>query len=158
MGSVSGPSIVVGVDGSAGSERALRWAAEEARQRYATLRVVLAWERTHLATYSSVTAHADRQEQERAARALLAGTLRSVFGTDTPDGVSAAVIEGVAERVLAQESIAADVLVLGSTPSRKRACRSVGPVIRGCLNQARCPVMIIGECEADQPHPALAAS
>ena len=35
--------VVVGVDGSAGSRRALRWAAAEARLRGATLRVVHAW-------------------------------------------------------------------------------------------------------------------
>ena len=36
-------TVVVGVDGSAGSERALRFAAQEARQRSARLRVVHAW-------------------------------------------------------------------------------------------------------------------
>ena len=35
--------VVVGIDGSDGSLRALRWAAEEARLRGARLRVVLAW-------------------------------------------------------------------------------------------------------------------
>ena len=36
-------TIVVGVDGSEHSKRALRWALEEARLRAATLRVVHAW-------------------------------------------------------------------------------------------------------------------
>lgn len=158
MSSVRRPSIVVGVNGSAGSERALRWAAQEARQRLGTLRVVLAWEPAYLATYSSVTAHADRGEQERAARSLLERTLRSVFGTDTPDSVMASVIQGVAERVLVAESGLADLLVLGSTPGADRAGRPVGPVIRGCLNQARCPVMIIGPRETVAPDPVLTAS
>src|SRR5215469_10705332 len=100
---VSGPKVVVGVDGSAGSRRALRWAAEEARQRDATLRVVLAWEPVHLAAYSSASAHADRGEKERAAQSLLAETLRSVFGAETPDHVVAQIVQGVAERVLVQE-------------------------------------------------------
>lgn len=103
MGSVSGPRIIVGVDGSAGSRRALRWAAEEARQRGATLRIVLAWEPAYLATYSSVSAHVDGGEQERAAESLLAETLRSVFGADTPSHVVARVVQGVAERVLVDD-------------------------------------------------------
>lgn len=154
----SGPNILVGVDGSAGSRRALRWAAEEARQRGATLRVVLAWEPAYLATYTSVSAHVDRGEQERAAWSLLAETLRSVFGADTPDYVLATVIEGSAERVLVGESGTADLLVLGSTPASERVRPPVGPVIRGCLNQARCPLMIIGTCKAAPRQPTLTIS
>src|SRR5690242_15859314 len=36
-------TVVVGVDGSLGAEHALRFAAQEARQRGARLRVVTAW-------------------------------------------------------------------------------------------------------------------
>jgi nucleotide-binding universal stress UspA family protein len=146
MGCVTEPRIVVGVDGSAGSIRALRWAADEARQEHGQLRVVLAWEPAYLATYSSVTAHADRSEQERAAQAALAKTLSATFAGDMPDDVVTIVIEGVAERVLATESCAADLLVLGSKPKTPRS--PVGPVIRGCLHQARCPVIVIGQCKA----------
>ncbi|HWF79996.1 MAG TPA: universal stress protein [Streptosporangiaceae bacterium] len=144
MGAVSGPNIVVGVSGTAGSRRALRWAAEEAQQRGATLRVVLAWERAYLATYSSASTHGDRTEQERAAQSLLAETLYCVFGAETPDHVVATVVEGVPERVLVRESGAADLLVLGSTSASERTQSSVGPVIRGCVHQACCPVMVIG--------------
>lgn len=146
MDCVTEPRILAGVDGSAGSVRALRWAADEARQRHGQLRVVLAWEPAYLATYSSVTAHAGRGEQELAAQAALAETLRVAFAGDIPGHVATEVIEGVPERVLVSESCAADLLVLGSTP--KTPCSPVGPVIRGCLSQARCPVMVIGQCEA----------
>lgn len=158
MGSVSGPEILVGIDGSAGSRRALRWAAHEARRRDAALQVVLAWEPAYLATYSPVAARADCQEQERAAQSLLAETLRSVFGANTPDHVVAKVVQGVAERVLVEESCAAELLVLGSTSASEGAWPSVGPVIRGCLRQARCPVMIIGTCRGAALEPALTVS
>jgi nucleotide-binding universal stress UspA family protein len=145
MNGVTGPRIVVGVDGTAGSERALHGAAEEARQRNGHLRVVLAWEPTYLATYSSVTSHADRSQQEQTAHAVLAEALRSVFGSDLPANVVADVIEGVPARVLAEQSASADLLVLGgSTPPPSWSGAFVGPVTRGCLNQARCPIMIIG--------------
>lgn len=135
------PKIVVGVDGSAGSRRALRWAAVEARQRHGRLLVVLAWEPAYLASET------ERREQQWAAQSLLAETLRSVFGADTPDHVVAKVVQGMAERVLVEESGAADLLVLGSTPASESARPPVGPVIRGSLHQARCPVMIIGTCK-----------
>ena len=144
MNGVTGPRILVGVDGTAGSVRALRWAAEEARQRSGCLRVVLAWEPAHLATYAPVTSHADRSEQEQDAHAMLAGALGSVFGSDVPARVVADVIEGMPARVLVELSGSADLLVLGSTPPPSLSGASVGAVIRGCLNQARCPVMIIG--------------
>jgi nucleotide-binding universal stress UspA family protein len=38
-----GPMVVVGVDGSAGSLEALRWALEEARLRNAPLRAIHSW-------------------------------------------------------------------------------------------------------------------
>lgn len=158
MGSVRGPEILVGIDGSAGSRRALRWAAHEARQRDAALRVVLAWEPAYLATYSPVTARAGCQEQERAAQSLLAETLRSVFGASTPDHVVAKVVQGVAERVLVEESCTADLLVLGSTSASERARHSVGPVIRACLHQAHCPVMIIGTYRGGVLQPTLTVS
>jgi nucleotide-binding universal stress UspA family protein len=87
MNGVTGPRILVGVDGTAGSVRALHWAAEEARQMNGPLRVVLVWEPTYLAAYSSVTSHADRDQQEQTAHAVLAEALRSVFGADLPANI-----------------------------------------------------------------------
>src|SRR5258708_19409361 len=99
MGCVTEPRIVVGVDGSPGSVRALLWAADEARHRHGQLRVVLAWEAAYLATYSSVTAHADRSEQERAAQAGLAKTPPPAFPGAIPGHVLTLLIEGSAAPV-----------------------------------------------------------
>ena len=44
LATVRDPSVVVGVDGSAGARHAFRWAIEEARLRRARLRAVYAWE------------------------------------------------------------------------------------------------------------------
>src|SRR6185437_17156639 len=45
--STAGPAVIVGVDGSAGSDEALRWALAEARLRKAPLRVLHAWVYLH---------------------------------------------------------------------------------------------------------------
>src|ERR687897_1019512 len=50
-------TIVVGVDGSACSVAALRWAIEEARLRGAKVRAVIAWSYPHVSTYHEA-AHA----------------------------------------------------------------------------------------------------
>ena len=157
MGDMSGPNMVVGVDGSAGSERALRWAAQEARNRHAHLLVVLAWEPAYLASYSFVVKQPDRADQERNAKDVLGQILRSVFGPERSGDVAARVIEGPAVSVLVQESCSADLLVLGASRPRDSVASSVGPVIRGCLNQARCPVMIIGPRDRAPAQPRVPA-
>jgi nucleotide-binding universal stress UspA family protein len=166
MSGVTGPSIVVGISGSAGSAKTLRWAADEARLRHGHLRVVLAWEPAFLASYSPVSAHADHDQQERTAHQALAWALQAAFGSDPPPGLVTKVVEGVAERVLVAESDAADLLVLGATPAPGRpgpaaGGTAVGRVVRGCLRQAHCPVMVIGLCDKPAPSgdgPALPAS
>ncbi len=156
MSGVRGPSIVVGISGSARSPRTLRWAAEEARLRHGHLRVVLAWEPAFLASYSPVSEHADHDQQERRAHQVLAGALQAAFGSDRPPGLVTKVVEGVAERVLVAESSAADLLVLGATPAGSPSGpagggTAVGRVVRGCLRQAHCPVMVIGLCDIAVP-------
>jgi nucleotide-binding universal stress UspA family protein len=138
------PRIVAGVSGSKSSVRALRWAANEARLRHQQLRIVLAWERAQLAAYSPLASLADTQPRQRTARKALSVALTSAFGHVVPHGVTADVIEGRAERVLVQESAGAGLLVLGSASQLAAAGFAIGPVIRGCLNRARCPVVIIG--------------
>ena len=64
-------------------------------------------------------------------------------------------VEGAAERVLADASADADLLVLGSGSQSPVAQvdpqivdRPTGPVIRACLSHARCPVVIISPAMA----------
>lgn len=148
MSSGTKPGIVVGVSGSQGSIRALCWAAAEASRRRRPLRAILAWEQIKLAGYAPVAAGADRREQERAALAKLAAALRSAFGPVPLQDLDAYVVEGRAERVLAEESAGADLLVLGSALDASSSGFCIGPVVRGCLARARCPVVVIGTQEA----------
>jgi nucleotide-binding universal stress UspA family protein len=112
--------------------------------RHGQLLVVLAWQAVHMPSYSPVAAQADRGQREAAAQAVLAQALRSALGPNAQDDVMTKVIEGPAERVLVEESSSADLLVLGSALAPAHSGSGIGPVIRACLNQARCPVMVIG--------------
>jgi nucleotide-binding universal stress UspA family protein len=137
------PVIVVGVSGSAASADALRWAAAEAGRRHGTLRAVCSWSAEPPAFYAHLASGAQAAAQHRRASEGLAATLRAVLGPQPRDNVTSEVVEGMAERVLVDQSAGADLLVLGSA-SGLMAGRSIGPVIRGCLSRAHCPVVVVG--------------
>jgi nucleotide-binding universal stress UspA family protein len=136
--------IVVGVNGSMASAAALGWAAEEAARLQAQLSVVRAWHPEQLAPYADPSGHPDAVQLRQDAERGLAAALLEAFGTETPASIVCEVAEGVAERVLADRSAGADLLVLGSTSVPTVVGRSIGPVIRSCLSRAHCPVVVIG--------------
>jgi nucleotide-binding universal stress UspA family protein len=140
--------ILVGASGSAASLRALRWAARQASERQARLDVVLTWQQKQGAYYAVESDYRVRGAQCDAAKNQLATIVLAVFGSATPAHVTAELVEGPAERVLADRSAGASLLVLGSTSSPALRGRSVGPVIRSCLSRAHCPVVVVGPEQA----------
>ena len=163
------PFILVGVGGSDASIAALIWAAGEARRRNARLRVLEAWQ-LYPARALYAAGRGERSLLSRDAAAdRLAARVRTVLGYRPGTDVTTDLVEGVAERVLPEASAAADLLVLGSGSQSPVAHvdplivdRPTGPVIRACLSNARCPVVIIGPamaaglCTGD-PDPAAEA-
>lgn len=137
------PIIVVGVSGSPASAGAFRWAAGEARRRHGTLKVVLIWSSGLRACYAPPLTLQDAAAQRRKAGDDLAATIQAVLGHGPQDYVVAEVAQGVAEQTLVERSAGADLLVLGSGSGRP-AGRPVGPVVRGCLSRAHCPVVVVG--------------
>jgi len=151
------PVIVVGVSGSEASAAALGWAAEEARRRDARVVAVRTWAPAQVAYYAYHAPHCDAEQERKAAAAGLASTIRAVFGSNPPPGLLTEVTEGMPERVLADRSAGADLLVLGSTSTPSVMGRSIGPVIRSCLSRAHCPVVVIGPEGRVGDHHAMAA-
>jgi nucleotide-binding universal stress UspA family protein len=137
--------VLVGVDESAASLAALRWAADEAMLRRSRLHIVGAWDpATHSASYADVGGPATRVERETIARDAFSAAIRAVFGPQLPDGVTAELVEGAPERILLARSAEAGLLVLGATSRPSPVGWFAGPVIRACLAHARCPVVVIG--------------
>lgn len=153
------PFIVVGVSDSVASKAALRWAADEARRRCARLMVIRAWEPTPIASYAPHPPRDDGAHEQHAVTCELGHTLYATFGAKLPSYLFTEVIEGMPERVLADESAGADMLVLGSTSVPVIVGRSIGPVIRSCLSRAHCPVVVIAPedtgCPGRQRAPSL---
>jgi nucleotide-binding universal stress UspA family protein len=77
---VHAPRIVVGVDGSAGSVLALRWALRIARAEHALIEAVGAWEYPAWTADVPLPEYSPRQEREKA----LNGAVDEVYGADRP--------------------------------------------------------------------------
>jgi nucleotide-binding universal stress UspA family protein len=139
--------IVVGIDQSPGSQRALEWALEEAKLRQATVRLVHAVPPPQsYYPYSMVELdrlEAGREEPQQAARELLESALASAGGE--PAGVSVEVVPrfGAAPDVLVEESGAAALLVVGSRGRGGFAGLLLGSVSQRAVHHARCPVVVI---------------
>ncbi|MGZ8715904.1 MAG: universal stress protein [Gaiellaceae bacterium] len=141
-------TIVVGVDGSSGSQDALRFAVEEARLRNAALRVVTAW---HVApmTYSGGFGVAvDPHDYEESAQAVGEEALAALREETVGVEVERLAKEGQAAQVLLEEARGADLLVVGSRGHGGFAGLLLGSVSQQVAHHASCPVVIVGERSA----------
>ena len=149
-------TIVVGVDGSAGARRALRFACEEARLRGAAIRAVSVW---HISpgAYSGGFAPVipDVAAFEEAASTALAEALDAVGDAAQDLDVERLVLEGQAADVLVEQSEGADLLVVGSRGLGGFRGLLLGSVGQQCAHHARCPVVIVPAGESGgSPMPA----
>ena len=146
--------IVVGVDGSAESVAALRWACREASLRVAEVHAVLALESTcHQVASYAVPAPRQSNGSGGAAREVLRRSVSEAVSLYPGVSVRTEITEGLAARVLLDDAREADMLVLGRTAHGPDPGRGAGPVIRACLRAAPCPVVIIGPAATDEPDP-----
>jgi nucleotide-binding universal stress UspA family protein len=136
--------IVVGVDGSAESVAALRWACREASLRAAEVLAVLALESAcHQVASYAVPAPRQSGGSWGTARNVLRRSVSEAISVFPDVTVRTEIAEGLAARVLLDHATGADMLVLGRTAHAPDPYRPAGPVIRACLRAARCPVVII---------------
>jgi nucleotide-binding universal stress UspA family protein len=139
--------IVVGVDGSAESAAALRWACREASLRGAEVHAVHAREAPcHSMPSYAVSAQGQPSDVDMDImwRSVMLGHVPGVH-------VRTEVVDGLAARVLLERCAGADMLVLGTVSDTPGAPRSAGPVIRACLRRAPCPVVVISAAQEPLP-------
>lgn len=133
--------VVTGIDGSARSLEALRWAAEEARARDADLEVVHAW---RLPPMASPPVHAvlpDVSTLEENGRAVLDRAL----GDPALAGVKAHphLTYAAPARALLERAGDATLLVVGTRGLGRVSGALLGSVSRQLLHHAPCPVVVI---------------
>jgi nucleotide-binding universal stress UspA family protein len=140
--------VVVGVDFSAESAAALRWACREASLRGAEVHAVYAME----APCHSVASYASVPADHRPDDVTVDVMWRSVMPDPVPGvQVRTEVAEGLAARVLLARCEGADMLILGTVSDMPGGLRSAGPVIRACLLRAPCPVVVISAAQDPLP-------
>jgi nucleotide-binding universal stress UspA family protein len=132
--------VVVGVDGSSPSERALTWARDYARLSGSALRVICAWEVPPL---GGAVSYGDPDILRQAALEIVATATAEPGPNDVP--VEGHAIEGHPSNVLVHESQQAQLLVLGARGRGGFADMLLGSVSAYCSHHAKCPVVIVRE-------------
>ncbi len=142
-GSNPAPHVVVGVDGSAESIEALRWAAGYAAATAATISAVHA----HYPAAGPVPASRPPQPITDEVRAEMQETLDAalteVFGTSKPERVGTKVAYGHPAMVLVNESAGADLLVVGHQGQGAFHGMLLGSVSIHCVTAAPCSVVVV---------------
>jgi nucleotide-binding universal stress UspA family protein len=144
-------TIVVGVDGSAASLAALRWAADEARLRDARLVAVHAWAfippaplaEPGLAPIPAADLPAQLEAQQDAAEAEFAAAIEEAFPERPPVEIERKLIENDPAEALESESKTADLVVVGSRGRSGIAAALLGSVSRHVVDHATCPVVVV---------------
>jgi nucleotide-binding universal stress UspA family protein len=140
------PGIVVGVDGSPGSERALDWAMKQAAAVHASLTVIAVHE-VPKSYWGSIPVIGPADES-------LLGTLRQAaedmtqraagrLGDARPATVTVHAISGFVVKELVGASQDADLVVVGARSGSEFARLLMGSVTSEVVQQSACPVVIV---------------
>lgn len=134
--------IVVGVDGSGASIRALTWAVNEARRRNGSVRAVTAYER--IATETAQLAGLGPEGERRRAEDILEAVVAEVRDAGNPLlPISREVVLGEPGQRLADATADADLLVIGDHGHDRLHHAVMGSVAEKCVRYAACPVVIV---------------
>ncbi|MFF2960669.1 universal stress protein [Streptomyces sp. NPDC057963] len=142
--------VVVGVDGSEGSLRALDWAAAEAARSGHPLRVVHAslWEHYEGMRPASDT---ERPSEQVLAEHLVAGARERALRLGPEVAVAASVEPEDPVAALVRESHEAALVVLGSRGRGRIAGMLLGSVSLALAGRSHCPVVVIPARTPDTP-------
>ncbi|MBB5157527.1 universal stress protein [Saccharopolyspora phatthalungensis] len=138
--------LVVGVDGSDASARALRWALDEGQRRCIPVHAIMVWE-SHavlsgpgpLLMYPDLAPHHAREQHWQD----LNRVVRASLGESTTPEVHTELVEGNAAEVLTERSAHAAMLVLGDRGRGRVADAVLGSTALRCIHKARCPVVVV---------------
>ena len=142
--------IVVGIDGSDGSRRAMRWAVDEALQRKCAVEAVTAWpaRRVDDIELTDDQAAAARQQADESQRHVVDSVLRTL---DNAPPISHETIRGDVVEVLVHLSTRAQLRVVGSHGTSTLRHAGLGSVSEGCARLAACPVVVVPPSAASAP-------
>jgi len=140
------PGIIVGVDGSEISRRALDWAVREAGLRGAALTVLAVHQvATNHWTGTAELYPADQPMTETMRRAAEEAVQKAVSqaGESTPASVTVRAVSGLPAQELLGASSDADLVVVGTNSGGGLSQMLLGSVTNKVVNHAACPVVVI---------------
>ena len=142
-------AVVVGFDGSTGSEKALSWAAREARRRGRRLHVIHVWLPPPLVPVGLSFPHMPDSE------AILDDAVARA-GSIWPDGtVTAQALPGPVDAAFIDASLEADTVVVGAPCHRRQAYRDFASSAWQVAIHALCPVVVVPEITDQCDHRAV---
>ena len=136
--------ILVGVDGSDHSQRALEWAAKEAATRHTSLTVLVVHQAVH-GWAGSLRYHGDEAETEKAAQAAKAETDKVLagLGDSRPESVTVRAVHGYPAEELINAGADSDMIVLGTSGMGGWSAQLIGSVATKVVHHATAPVLIV---------------
>ena len=140
------PGILVGLDGSEHSNKALDWAVKHAALEHAPLTVLAVHEVAASAwTGSPIIYPQDRPEEEKARQAAQEAVTKAVgeLGGPGPESVTVRAVSGQPAQALIEASADADLVVVGSRGAGGFANLLTGSVSSQVVNHAACPVVVV---------------
>ena len=134
--------LVVGVDGSPASDRALEWALDEARRRRAAVAIVTAYGHAqHAGTLGEPAVARKAREAAEREQAEQVNRVAEPYRDDVD--ISLEVVDGRPVDRLLEAAANATLLVVGSHGYGRVREVLVGSVAAGCIRSATCPVVVL---------------
>jgi nucleotide-binding universal stress UspA family protein len=139
------PGILVGIDGSAHSQRALEWAAKEAGLRHTSLTVLTVHQAVRGFWGGTLHYSGDEDLTEKGRQAAQAETDKVLAGVGDarPASVTVKAVQGIPAEEILNEGADADMIVLGSRGGGGFARLLLGSVSANVAEHAQVPVMIL---------------
>ena len=137
--------IIVGVDGSGHSQRALAWAMREAAIRHVPVTVVTVHEAIR-GYYSSMVTYPDDPDRNEELRTMVQAETDKVLAElngPRPDSVTVKAVHGYPVEELVDAGKDADMIVLGSRGAGGFTRLMMGSVSSQVVQHAHCPILIV---------------
>jgi nucleotide-binding universal stress UspA family protein len=137
--------IIVGIDGSGHSQRALEWALKEAAFRRLPVTVLAVHQavRDNLGFIASYPGDADLTAKAEAAARAETEKVLADLGSSRPKSVTVSGVNGIPARELIKAGEGADMIVVGSRGAGGFSRLLMGSVAGQVAQHAPCPVVIV---------------
>ena len=135
--------IVVGVDGSENSRRALEWTVAEARLRGSGVWMLHAWHHVYASGYPLVPVAYEPEIYEKAARELMDEMLEAVDTSGLAGPVETRIVQSGAATALLAAGHDAELLVVGARGTGGFLGLVLGSVATQVASHAPCPVVVV---------------